>query len=135
MVQGILDGMRWLGLDWDEGPFFQSQRLLSINPRPRNSAKAGTLITAFVEGRAGATKERKLWPPASRRCMTGAAERSMPQPPTGGVQEGEPGALRFAVPEGGATAFEDAVFGKVEFANSELENFVLLAPTASLLIT
>ena len=27
MVQGILDGMRWLGLEWDEGPFFQSQRL------------------------------------------------------------------------------------------------------------
>src|ERR1700743_2117051 len=27
MVQGILDGMRWLGMEWDEGPFFQSQRL------------------------------------------------------------------------------------------------------------
>jgi glutamyl-tRNA synthetase len=41
-------------------------------------------------------------------------------------QAGEPGALRFAVPEGGATAFEDAVFGRVEFANAELEDFVLL---------
>ena len=39
---------------------------------------------------------------------------------------GEPGALRFAVPEGGATAFDDAVFGRVEFANAELEDFVLL---------
>ena len=34
--------------------------------------------------------------------------------------------LRFAVPEGGVTAFEDAVFGRVEFANAELEDFVLL---------
>jgi glutamyl-tRNA synthetase len=42
------------------------------------------------------------------------------------VQAGEPGALRFAVPEGGVTAFEDAVFGRVEFANAELEDFVLL---------
>ncbi len=41
-------------------------------------------------------------------------------------QNGEPGALRFAVPEGGVTGFDDAVFGRVEFANAELEDFVLL---------
>ena len=41
-------------------------------------------------------------------------------------QAGEPAALRFAIPEGGSTSFDDAVFGKVEFANSELEDFVLL---------
>jgi glutamyl-tRNA synthetase len=41
-------------------------------------------------------------------------------------QAGQPCALRFAVPEGGVTAFEDAVFGRVEFANAELEDFVLL---------
>ena len=44
----------------------------------------------------------------------------------GRFQAGEPGALRFAVPEGGVTAFDDAVFGRVEFANAELEDFVLL---------
>jgi glutamyl-tRNA synthetase len=44
----------------------------------------------------------------------------------GRFQSGEPGALRFAVPEGGVTAFDDAVFGRVEFANAELEDFVLL---------
>ena len=44
----------------------------------------------------------------------------------GRFQAGEPCALRFAVPEGGVTAFDDAVFGRVEFANAELEDFVLL---------
>jgi glutamyl-tRNA synthetase len=39
---------------------------------------------------------------------------------------GEACAVRFAVPEGGATSFDDAVFGKVEFANAEIEDFVLL---------
>src|ERR1700758_996160 len=39
---------------------------------------------------------------------------------------GEPAAIRFRVPEGGVTAFDDAVVGRVEFANSELEDFVLL---------
>jgi glutamyl-tRNA synthetase len=41
-------------------------------------------------------------------------------------QAGQPCALRFAVPDGGVTAFEDAVFGRVEFDNAELEDFVLL---------
>ena len=58
--------------------------------------------------------------------MTGAAARSIHRWPTNGAQAGEPCALRFAVPEGGVTAFEDAVFGRVEFANAELEDFVLL---------
>ncbi len=39
---------------------------------------------------------------------------------------GEPAAIRFAVPECGSTSFDDAVFGRVEFANTELEDFVLL---------
>src|SRR6201997_3377063 len=39
---------------------------------------------------------------------------------------GEPAAIRFRVPEGGVTAFDDAVIGRVEFANAELEDFVLL---------
>jgi glutamyl-tRNA synthetase len=44
---------------------------------------------------------------------------------------GEPAAVRFAIPEGGVTTFDDAVFGRVEFANSELEDFVLLRSDAS----
>ena len=39
---------------------------------------------------------------------------------------GETGAVRFAIPEGGGTSFDDAVFGRIEFAHSELEDFVLL---------
>jgi glutamyl-tRNA synthetase len=42
------------------------------------------------------------------------------------VAAGETGAVRFAIPEGGATLFDDAVFGRIEFAHSELEDFVLL---------
>ena len=58
--------------------------------------------------------------------MTSGAAPLIQRWPTNGAQAGEPCALRFAVPEGGVTAFEDAVFGRVEFANAELEDFVLL---------
>jgi glutamyl-tRNA synthetase len=44
---------------------------------------------------------------------------------------GEPAAVRFAVPETGSTSFDDAVFGKVEFANTEIEDFVLLRSDGS----
>ena len=48
MVEGILQGMRWLGLNWDEGPFFQSQRLDQYRGVASNCRKRATPIHAFV---------------------------------------------------------------------------------------
>jgi glutamyl-tRNA synthetase len=126
MVQGILDGMRWLGLEWDEGPFFQSRRLPLYQATAERLRQSGHAYYCFctkeeLEQRRTAAVAAGKPPMYDRRCRAidplVAHER---------VRAGEPGALRFAVPEGGATAFEDAVFGRVEFANAELEDFVLL---------
>ena len=126
MVQGILDGMRWLGLEWDEGPFFQSRRLPLYQSTAEEMRKSGHAYYCFCtkeeleERRTQATAAGRP-PMYDRRCRVidpaVAHER---------CQAGEPCALRFAVPEGGVTAFDDAVFGRVEFANAELEDFVLL---------
>ena len=126
MVQGILDGMRWLGMEWDEGPFFQSQRLPLYRATAEELHRSGHAYYCFCtkeqleERRAQAVAAGKP-PMYDRRCRTidpnVAGERA---------QAGERCALRFAVPESGVTSFEDAVFGKVEFANGELEDFVLL---------
>ena len=125
MVEGILEGMTWLGIDWDEGPFFQSKRL------DRYTATAAKLLASGHAYRCFCTKEEL----ETRRAAAAAAGR----PPmydqrcrriTSDESErraaAEPFALRFAIPAGGATTFEDAVFGTVSFANSELEDFVLL---------
>jgi glutamyl-tRNA synthetase len=130
MVQGILDGMRWLGLEWDEGPFFQSQRLPLYHATAEQLRQSGHAYYCFCtkeeleERRAQAVAAGKP-PMYDRRCRTidqkAAWERA---------QAGERCALRFAVPESGVTSFEDAVFGKVEFANEELEDFVLLRSDA-----
>jgi glutamyl-tRNA synthetase len=126
MVQGILDGMRWLGLEWDEGPFFQSRRLPLYQATAERLRQGGHAYYCFctkeeLEQRRTAAVAAGKPPMYDRRCRAidplVAHER---------VRAGEPGALRFAVPEGGVTAFEDAVFGRVEFANAELEDFVLL---------
>jgi glutamyl-tRNA synthetase len=126
MVQGILDGMRWLGLNWDEGPFFQSQRLPNYHAMAERLRQSGHAYYCFctkeeLEQRRAEAVAAGRPPMYDRRCRLiarGDAEQR--------AKAGEACALRFAVPEGGVTAFEDAVFGKVEFANAELEDFVLL---------
>jgi glutamyl-tRNA synthetase len=126
MVEGILVGMRWLGLTWDEGPFFQSQRLDLYRQTAARLLASGHAYPCFctkveLEQRRAEAAAAGRPPMYDRRCRTidpaAVAQRKA---------AGEPAAIRFAVPGGGATSFEDAVFGRVEFANSEIEDFVLL---------
>jgi glutamyl-tRNA synthetase len=126
MVQGILDGMGWLGLEWDEGPFFQSQRLPSYQSTAEKLRQSGHAYYCFctkeeLEQRRAEAVAAGRPPMYDRRCR--AIDPSVAYQR---FQNDEPGALRFAVPEGGVTGFDDAVFGRVEFANAELEDFVLL---------
>ena len=126
MVEGILQGMRWLGLDWDEGPYYQTQRVEMYRENAAKLVAFGHAYYCFC------TKEE-----LERRRAAAAAEGRPPRyegicrniSREEGAQRrvaGEAAAVRFAVPESGSTAFDDAVFGRVEFANSELEDFVLL---------
>ena len=125
MVEGILEGMRWIGLDWDEGPFFQSQRLPLYRKTAEQLVAAGHAYYCFctkeeLERRRAEAAAANRPPMYDRRCRSLALDAI-----TGRRAAGRPAAVRFAVPEG-TTSWEDAVFGKVEFANAELEDFVLL---------
>ena len=126
MVGGILEGMRWLGLDWDEGPFYQSQRLELYKAAAVKIAAAGHAYPCFCTPEEIAQRRKEAAEagrPAmyDRRCRRIPADEARAR-----VAAGEPAALRFAVPEEGSTSFDDAVFGTVEFANAEIEDFVLL---------
>jgi glutamyl-tRNA synthetase len=125
MVEGILRGMRWLGLNWDEGPFFQSERI------ERYRAFAGELLSSNCAYRCFCSPEdlvaRREAQKASarnwhydRRCAGIPAEESASR-----AQTGAPFAVRFLVPEG-KTSFRDGVFGEIEVENKTLEDFVLL---------
>ncbi len=126
MVEGILTGMRWLGLNWDEGPFYQSQRLDLYRATAEKLLASGHAYHCFctkaeLEQRRAEAAAAGRPPMYDRRCRS--IERSVA---TGRKAAGEACAVRFAVPDGGTTSFEDAVFGRVEFANAEIEDFVLL---------
>ncbi len=124
MVEGILVGLRWLGIDWDEGPYFQSQRMNLYRDAARRLVESGHAYYCFCtkeeleQQRAQGVAEGRVPRDVCRNLATEEARRR--------CDAAEPAAIRFAVPEDGSTFFDDAVFGRVEFANTELEDFVLL---------
>jgi glutamyl-tRNA synthetase len=133
MVTGILDGLRWLGIDWDEGPFYQSKRLDLYTETASRLLASGHAYRCFctreeLEERRSAAMASGAVPRYDGRCR-----EISPDVAADRLAAGDPAAIRFKVPREGITAFDDAVFGHMEFANSELEDFVLLrsdgAPT------
>src|SRR5947209_2778735 len=126
MVEGILQGMKWLGMDWDEGPFFQSQRLERYRETADRLLKSGHAYYCFCtkeqleQGRAAAQAAGRppKYPGICRKISAEDVGRRR--------AAGEAAALRFKVPDAGTTTVSDAVFGPVEFLHGEIEDFVLL---------
>jgi len=133
MVTGILDGMRWLGLEWDEGPeiggphapYFQSQRY------DRHRAAADALVAQrrayycyctpdrLREERERAEARGDAWR-YDRRCLQLSAEDVARL-----EAANTPRAIRFKVPPG-TTAFDDVVHGRIEFDGAHIEDFVIV---------
>jgi glutamyl-tRNA synthetase len=133
MVGGILDGLRWLGLDWDEGPgiggehgpYYQSQRF------DRHRAMADALVASGAAyycyctpeeiraRRETAEKESGGWK-YDRRCLTFGADEIAAR-----ERAKMPRAIRFRVPEG-TTRFDDLVHGSIAFDNANVEDFVVV---------
>ena len=126
MVEGILQGMRWLGLDWDEGPYHQTHRMEVYRQNAAKLVASGHAYYCFCtreeleQRRAAATAEGR--PPR----YEGICRKISREEGARRRAAGEAAAVRFAVPDSGSTSFDDAVFGRVEFAHTELEDFVLL---------
>ncbi len=133
-IATILDSMRWLGLDWDEGPevggdcgpYFQSQRLDRYRRAVDRLLDDGKAYPCYctpqeLEHRRKEMHAKGLPPRYDRRCRgLTHSEREQRE------AEGRPKAIRFAVPEDGAVGWDDLVRGPIEFQNSELDDFVLL---------
>jgi len=117
-VQAILDGMTWLGIDWDEGPFFQMQRLA------RYKEVAEQLIAAGHAYRDYMPKEEldKLREQQLARGEKPRYDRAIGQKYRGSG----PAAIRFKTPHEGTIGWKDLVKGPIEFPNAELDDLVLL---------
>ena len=131
MVEGILQGLQWLGINWDEGPYYQTKRTGLYRAAAQKFLESGAAYYCFCskeeleKRRAAATAEGRP-PRYEGTCRGVTREEALRR-----KNAGQPAAVRFAIPQGGSTSFDDAVFEKVEFANSELEDFVLLRSDGS----
>jgi glutamyl-tRNA synthetase len=123
LVQGIIDGLQWLGVNWDEGPFYQSQRTELYQAAAKKCLANGTAFLCYcpAEKYAGGDHAEEGGEDSAVRRITRCSCRD-DKPSTPGVKP----AVRFKVPLGGTTKFFDAVFGEREFSNDEIEDFVLL---------
>lgn len=133
MVAGILDGMKWLGLDWDEGPevggphgpYFQSERLERYREAAARLVAAGRAYYCYCNPddlkakREAAEQAGQSWS-YDRACAVLSNEEISDR-----EAAGAPRAIRFRMPDG-ATAYDDVVHGRIEFDNSVLEDFVVL---------
>ena len=137
MVSGIVDGMRWLGLDWDEGPdvggphapYFQSERLDRYRAAAARLVEQGSAYYCYCSAESLQQKRQAVETSGGgwiydRTCCALTAEDVAAR-----EAQGLPRAIRFKVP-GGATAFDDLVHGRIEFPNQVIEDFVVLRSDA-----
>jgi glutamyl-tRNA synthetase len=124
MVQAILDGLAWLGLDWDEGPVFQSRGIERHRADVRALLERGAAYRDFTSPD-DLARLRADDPARALRHPRRLAEALRPGEADERAAAGVAHAVRFRMPEG-ETAWEDRVHGETRFRNSDLEDLVLL---------
>lgn len=120
-VRAILEGMEWLGMAWDEGPFYQTERMDLYRKeaeRLLSEGKAYRCVCApeDLERRKEEMKARKEKPRYDGRCRDLPPEAS----------RGKPYVVRFRTPQAGHTVVRDLLRGDVTFENAELDDLVIL---------
>jgi glutamyl-tRNA synthetase len=133
MVAGIVEGLRWLGLDWDEGPdiggphapYFQSQRIDTYRAMAERFVAQGHAYYCYCSPdtlqrkRQAAEAAGGGWVYDRTCCALGPEEIAARE------AAGTPRAIRFKVPSG-QTTFSDLVRGPIAFDNANIEDFVIL---------
>lgn len=134
-VDEILGALRWLGIDWDEGPYFQTQRLDLYRETLERLLESGRAYRCTCTPEELDAKRKAALAGGGnvgydRHCRPGVGP---------GPEAGRPAAIRFAMPTSGEVVIEDLVKDKVVFQNSEVDDFVIARsdgwPTYNLVVT
>ncbi|MEO8417389.1 MAG: glutamate--tRNA ligase [Methylophilaceae bacterium] len=123
-VQAILDGMNWLGLNWDEGPFYQMQRMERYKEVIQKLLDEGKAYYCYCsKEELDAMREQQMtqgikprydgrWRPEPVKVLTAKPE-------------GIPPVVRFKNPQSGAVAWDDLVKGHISISNEELDDLII----------
>ncbi|TAM84256.1 MAG: glutamate--tRNA ligase [Acidobacteria bacterium] len=125
LTTAILKSLEWLGLNWDEGPFHQSDRLDRYRALAADLERAGHAYPCFctqeeLQAKRSLAAGGRPWKYDGTCRKLPEVERQQH------LADGIPHVVRFRVPETGETGFDDQVFGQIKVDNQEIEDFVLL---------
>jgi len=120
-VQAILDGMHWLGLDADEGPYYQTLRMDRYRQVAEDLLKAGKAYYAY-ESKEDIEAMRNAAMAKGEKPRYNGYYRERNEP----LREDPNRVLRFKNPTSGSVVFDDKVKGRVEWSNEELDDLVLI---------
>jgi glutamyl-tRNA synthetase len=119
-IEAIIEGMKWVGLDWDEGPFRQTDRFDVYRSYIARLVEEGKAYHCYcspeeLEGRRQEALAQGRSPRYDGRC------RHLREPVPGRAP-----AVRFRMPQEGHTVVDDMIRGKVEFENAQLDDLIIL---------
>lgn len=119
-IEAIMDGMNWLSLEWDEGPYFQTKRFDRYNAAIDEMLAAGTAYKCYCsKERLDALREEQMAnndkPRYDGRCRHDTHQHAAD----------EPCVVRFANPQEGSVIFDDQIRGPIEFSNQELDDLII----------
>ena len=126
-VDVIIEGMKWLGLNHDEGPFYQMQRMDRYKAVLEDLKAAGHVYPCYMSmEELDALREHQMAHKEKPRYNgTWRPEPGKTLPP---IPEGVKPVLRFKNPQGGSVVWEDKVKGRIEISNDELDDLVIARP-------
>ena len=126
-VDVILEGMAWLGLNHDEGPYYQMQRMDRYKVVLQEMQDKGLVYPCYMStAELDALRERQMANKEKPRYDgTWRPEAGKTLPP---VPEGVKPVLRFKNPQGGSVVWDDKVKGRIEISNDELDDLVIARP-------
>ncbi len=126
-VDVILEGMAWLGLDHDEGPFYQMQRMDRYKEVLAQMQAKGVVYPCYMSmAELDALREKQMAAKEKPRydgTWRPEAGKTLPA-----IPDGARPVLRFKNPQGGVVAWDDKVKGPIEFSNDELDDLVIARP-------
>ncbi len=126
-VDVIIEGMSWLGLDYDEGPFYQMQRMDRYKVVLAELQAAGHVYPCYMSmEELDALRERQM--AAKQKPRYDGTWRPEPGKTLPPIPEGVKPVLRFKNPQGGVVAWDDKVKGRIEISNDELDDLVIARP-------
>ncbi len=118
-VDAILQGMKWLGLDWDEGPFYQSDNFPLYKEYIQKLQDQGKAYKCYCSAEELEAKRELAMKEGRKPKYDGTCRCRADQP------AGQPYVVRFRAPQEGSTSFDDLIKGTITFPNEELDDLII----------